>query len=141
VALGKCVLVPPYCSALLSSGECAICVNNFQLQSGQCQPVNSKYNNYNCAIMQNGNCVRCLPGSILGVNGICYLAVQNGCIVQDKAGVCSMCSNGYIPSRGSCIIAKLIDINCKAYSGNVCSECYQGYYLAGNLCKLPNLNC
>jgi proprotein convertase subtilisin/kexin type 5 len=46
-----------------------------------------------------------------------------------------------LASRGVCLNISQIDVNCKSYNRNQCTECYQGYYLNNNQCKLPNANC
>ena len=140
VSLAKCTLIPPYCSLLLSNGQCAICLPNFSINNNQCLPPPNNPNP-NCATIQNNTCLRCNSGYLLGSNSLCYPSAPNSCTSNDTSGACLECSNGNIPTRGGCIVASLVDINCKTYNGNVCQQCYEGYYLANNRCKLPNSDC
>lgn len=59
-----------------------------------------------------------------------------------------LCYSGYIAQFGKCIISQSSDKNCKTFSGQICSECYAGYFYSqaesqckrlNQLCKTSNL--
>jgi hypothetical protein len=139
VVLGGCVEIPPYCSMLLSDGQCAICLTGFSLRGGKCQ-LDKKGDN-SCLKEAEGKCLQCRNGSVLAINGACYAYKEQGCLQYDEAGVCMGCGLGSVVSGKECLLGKVVDQNCKRYEGEYCRECYSGYYLGANQCWLPNSDC
>jgi hypothetical protein len=119
VSLGKCLQVVPFCTLMLSNGNCVACITGYKLANNTCVPNKKDLSDQNCANMINKTCLRCNSNSALGVNGVCYSTLNAICSSSDSNG-CLRCDNGMIISRGICLSVAGIDINCKTYNKNQC---------------------
>ncbi len=119
VSLGKCLQVVPFCTMMLSNGNCVFCSSGYKLGNNTCTPNKKDSSDPNCATMSNKTCLRCNSNYALGINGVCYLTLNAVCSLSDSNG-CVRCDNGMTLSRGTCLSVASIDVNCKTYNKNQC---------------------
>jgi hypothetical protein len=74
-------------------------------------------------------CQQCSSSYFL-LNGICYQLPDN-CLQINSQRQCVSCANGFQLQGGICY--RLIE-NCLSYSGGVCIQCRQGYYVSFGAC-------
>lgn len=119
VSLGECLQIVPFCTLILSNGNCVSCMNGYNLNNNTCLPAKKDTSDPNCANMSNKTCVRCIGNAALGINGVCYMTVNAICTSSDTNG-CLNCEKGMVITRGICVSVTAIDVNCKTYNENQC---------------------
>ena len=129
---------------------CAQCYQGYTYNStqGKCIAVN-----YNCATWSNGKCATCPKGYYLDEKFECVLSDPFCYIFNKMIKICVICYPGYVfNSQRKCKpvneltpdLAKYSQ-NCSKFVGNMCTECYFGFYIAkdgiGQYCAKVNDLC
>lgn len=126
--LNICLPVSPLCQEYSPlTGACTSCINNFNLNQGQCQPsytlIQFPKNQVNCGTYNTALqvCEKCNDGYTV-VNGGCAKTIVN-CDLYSADGKCSKCLNGFTLNGLSCIKVQIvipIDLNCKTSDSVKC---------------------
>jgi hypothetical protein len=132
----------PNCQTNNSVGDCTLCKTNFYLAYGYCYTGNPL-----CATSDpnSGACLTC-NGTDQYSNGYC-LRVSATCAGGSGTTSCSSCDPGYTvisagtPGIGLCVLATSLSPFCDTFSGSVCSNCVDGYFIYSGGCAQANPIC